>query len=181
MSAKRPEWLTVAQVCEELQITADEWNAWRAAGNTPLHLAMPGGQLRVRAADFDHWLDALTVPDEPPAEARTRAKADPRGHQALTATSRLSSAYICQRVRDAIDASGNRGLMRSEIWSIFSRTKTLSQFNEMIAELLASGAYEEFIRRTGEGGRPPVVYRRKVSREALGDASRATTANGRTR
>ncbi len=54
-------WLTVAEVCGYLQVTADEWRAWQAQGDTPMHATGADGELRVRAADFERWLDARTV------------------------------------------------------------------------------------------------------------------------
>jgi hypothetical protein len=178
----RTEWLTVAQVCADLQVTEAEWEAWRAAGDTPLHIAMPSGELRLRAADYAQWLDARTVDDDAPqarTEARTGTEPDPYGNPYAYgnphgfAPFRPIAAYWRQRIRDAIDATGERGLSRSEIWAILGRSKSGRQFNEVIAELLASQAYEEIIVRTGEGGRPPVRYRRrKPSHEARADASR---------
>lgn len=179
MTANGPEWLTIAQVCDDLQVTEAEWNAWRAAGDTPLHMVMPGGQLRVRAADYARWLDGLA--DDAPetrTEARTRTEPGPYGNPYAYgnprgyAPFRPLSAYWCQRIRDAIDASGARGLMRSEIWALTRRRFSLRQVNDALAELLASGAYEQTTERTGAPGRPPVVYRRKPSHRARADASR---------
>lgn len=84
------------------------------------------------------------------------------------------SGYCRDQIRDAIDASGNRGLKRSEIWQVVSRSKSLRQVNTWLAELLATGEYEEFVTHTGESGRPPVRYRRcKPSSTAGDDATRA--------
>jgi excisionase family DNA binding protein len=53
-------WLTVTEICRNLQIPHAEWETWRERGQTPLHRVLPGGTLRVRRADFDNWLDSLT-------------------------------------------------------------------------------------------------------------------------
>jgi hypothetical protein len=50
-------WLTVPQILEDLQVTAEEWHAWRAAGETPAHAAMPDDTLRVNAAEYNLWLE----------------------------------------------------------------------------------------------------------------------------
>jgi hypothetical protein len=50
-------WLTVPQILEDLQVTAEEWHAWRAAGDTPAHATMPDGTLRVNAAEYNLWLE----------------------------------------------------------------------------------------------------------------------------
>ena len=52
--------LTIPEVCAYLKVTEAEWNTWRAAGDTPLHIVADDGQLMVRAADLTRWLDALT-------------------------------------------------------------------------------------------------------------------------
>lgn len=65
-----PGWMTVPQVCAWLKVTEAEWAEWRAAGDTPLYAVGPGGQLRVRVADLNRWLDAHThgAENEPTAE-----------------------------------------------------------------------------------------------------------------
>jgi predicted DNA-binding transcriptional regulator AlpA len=50
--------LTVAQVCEELQIAQSTFYDWRAKGTGPRCIKLPNGQLRVHRADLDSWLDA---------------------------------------------------------------------------------------------------------------------------
>jgi len=221
MTRTRTEWLTVPDVCADLQVSESEWHTWRARGDTPLHIAMPGGQLRVRVADYERWLSdrtgTLVVGQVPQARTRPRTGAGPYpyGEPAQWSLSgaasppdpysdpyaygepglrqhRPLSAYWRQRIRDAIDATGDRGLGRAEIWTLLSHGKTGRQVGELLAELLASQAYEEITIRTGGPGRPPVRYRRKPSRTAGNvasvadesdaspraghDASRSTTA-----
>jgi predicted DNA-binding transcriptional regulator AlpA len=50
--------LTVSQVCEELQIAQSTFYDWRAKGTGPRCIKLPNGQLRVRRADLESWLDA---------------------------------------------------------------------------------------------------------------------------
>jgi hypothetical protein len=176
MTAKpRAEWLTIAQVCADLQVTEPEWNTWREAGDTPLHIVTPDGQLRVRAADYARWLDSLAVDDDASAEA-LRDASRLSAANATPAPFRPLPAYWRQRIRDAIDATGDRGLGRAEIWALTRRCFSLRQINEALAELLTSEAYEEIIVRTGNG-RPPVRYRRRKPSHAAGnDASRGAVA-----
>jgi hypothetical protein len=178
MTAPRADWLTIAQVCADLQVSETEWDAWRQAGDTPLHVVMPDGQLRVRAADYARWLDGLT--DDAPqgrTQARTRTEPDPYGdpyaygNPAGWAPSRPLPAYWRQRIRDAIDATGDRGLGRAEIWALTNDAFSLRQINDALAELLASQAYEEITVRTGERGRPPIRYRRRQPSHAAGNAA----------
>jgi hypothetical protein len=175
MTAPRAAWLTIDQICAELQVSETEWNAWRTAGDTPLHVVMPDGQLRVRAADLERWLDTLTDDNASP-----RASADASRSSATDATPapfRPLSAYWRQRIRDAIDRTGDRGLGRAEIWALTSRDFSLRQINGALAELLASEAYEQLTVRTGATGRPPVRYRRRdPSHAARAYASRGTVA-----
>jgi len=190
MTAKpRAEWLTIAQVCADLQVTEAEWHTWREAGDTPLHVVMPNGQLRIRLAHYLRWLDDLQAAeaardDSEAPGTRTRTEPDPYaspyayGNPAALAPFRPLPAYWRQRIRDEIDATGDRGLGRAEIWALTRRCFSLRQVNEALAELLASEAYEEIIVRTGEPGRPPVRYRRRKPSSAAGDdASREARAD----
>jgi hypothetical protein len=186
----RAEWLTIAQVCAELQVSETEWGAWREAGDTPLHVVMPSGQLRVRAADVERWLDSRAddTPTEQVSEARTeprtRTEPDPHGNPyaygddpAILGLLRPLPAWRRQHIRDVIDAAGDNGLSRTEIWALTSRGYTNRQLNHALAELLAGEAYEEFIVRTGAPGRPPIRYRRKPSHAAGDNASFAARAD----
>lgn len=49
--------LTVAEVCDELQIALSTFYDWRAKGTAPRCLSLPNKQLRIRRADLDAWLD----------------------------------------------------------------------------------------------------------------------------
>jgi len=192
MTKARAEWLTVAEVCADLQVSETEWHAWRAAGETPLHIAMPGGQLRVRAADYQRWLSARTetlaagqvpqprtgttpYPYGQPSQSRlsgATSQPDPYAYGSLKPRPhRPLPAYWRQHIRDAIDATGDRGLGRAEIWTLLSHDKTGRQVGELLAELLASEVYEEITVRTGEPGRPPVRYRRRQPSHAAGNVA----------
>jgi hypothetical protein len=57
--------LTVREILEDL---ADEngdplprrtWDEWRAKGTGPKCLKLPNGQLRIRRAEYERWLNAL--------------------------------------------------------------------------------------------------------------------------
>lgn len=56
--------LTLAQLCEELQISRSTFYDWRAKGRTPRCIKLPNGDLRVRRADLERW---LTECEESPA------------------------------------------------------------------------------------------------------------------
>ena len=51
--------LTLAQLCEELQISRSTFYDWRAKGRAPRCIRLPNGDLRIRRADLDRWLDRL--------------------------------------------------------------------------------------------------------------------------
>jgi hypothetical protein len=59
-------WLTVPQICVELDITPEEWQQWRAEGNTPPHTVIDG-TARVLRTDLDAWMKTLatTSPENP--------------------------------------------------------------------------------------------------------------------
>jgi excisionase family DNA binding protein len=50
-------WLTVAEVCAELQIARSTWEKWRQKGAAPKAVRLPSGKLRVRRDWLDAWLD----------------------------------------------------------------------------------------------------------------------------
>jgi predicted DNA-binding transcriptional regulator AlpA len=50
--------LTVGEVCTELQIAPSTFYEWRTKRTGPRCIKLPNGQLRVRRADLETWLDA---------------------------------------------------------------------------------------------------------------------------
>jgi excisionase family DNA binding protein len=56
----RPEdRLTIAQLCTELGISRSTFYEWRAKGRAPRCIKLPNGQIRIRRAEFERWLDSL--------------------------------------------------------------------------------------------------------------------------
>ena len=55
--------LTLAQLCEELQIARSTFYDWRAKGRAPKCIKLPNGDLRVRRADLERWLASLEESD----------------------------------------------------------------------------------------------------------------------
>ena len=55
--------LTLAQLCEELQIARSTFYDWRAKGRAPKCIKLPNGDLRVRRADLERWLAGLEEAD----------------------------------------------------------------------------------------------------------------------
>lgn len=49
--------LTVNEVCDELQISRSTLYDWRMKNRAPRCLKLPNGELRVRRADLDAWLE----------------------------------------------------------------------------------------------------------------------------
>jgi excisionase family DNA binding protein len=54
----RGERLTVREVCAELRISRSTFYEWRAKGRAPRCIKLPNGDLRIRRAELDRWLDA---------------------------------------------------------------------------------------------------------------------------
>jgi excisionase family DNA binding protein len=48
--------LTIAEVCEELNIARSTFYDWRAKRKAPLCIKLPNGDLRIRRSDLDSWL-----------------------------------------------------------------------------------------------------------------------------
>ena len=53
------ERLTIDQVCAELQVARSTFYDWRVKGRAPRCLKLPNGEIRIRRADLDRWLDGL--------------------------------------------------------------------------------------------------------------------------
>ena len=51
--------LTIAQLCEELGISRSTFYEWRAKGRAPRCIKLPNGQIRIRRAEFERWLESL--------------------------------------------------------------------------------------------------------------------------
>jgi len=58
-TAKPRGTLTLAEICEELQISRSTFYDWRTKGRAPRCLKLPNGDLRIRRTDFERWLSAL--------------------------------------------------------------------------------------------------------------------------
>jgi len=58
LTRKSRDKLTVAEVCEDLQIAQSTSYEWRTKGTGPRCIKLPNGQLRVRRTDLEAWLDA---------------------------------------------------------------------------------------------------------------------------
>ena len=56
--------LTLAQLCDELQIARSTFYDWRAKGRAPKCIKLPNGDLRVRRADLERWLAGLEEGDD---------------------------------------------------------------------------------------------------------------------
>jgi excisionase family DNA binding protein len=50
--------LTVVEVCEELGVSRSTFYEWRTKGRAPRCIRLPNGEIRVRRAELERWLDA---------------------------------------------------------------------------------------------------------------------------
>lgn len=51
------EHLTIPEVCAELKVSRSTFYDWRAKGRAPRCLRLPNGDLRIRRADLEAWLE----------------------------------------------------------------------------------------------------------------------------
>ncbi|MFY1687686.1 helix-turn-helix transcriptional regulator [Plantactinospora sp. WMMB782] len=51
--------LTIADVCEDLEISRSTFYDWRAKQKGPRCLRLPNGELRIRRIDYDDWISSL--------------------------------------------------------------------------------------------------------------------------
>jgi excisionase family DNA binding protein len=56
--SRAAERLTVAEVCAELRIARSTFYEWGAKGRAPRCIKLPNGDLRIRRAELERWLDA---------------------------------------------------------------------------------------------------------------------------
>lgn len=54
----RSRHLTIAEICEELGVARSTFYDWRAKGRAPRCIKLPNGDLRIRRAELDRWLEA---------------------------------------------------------------------------------------------------------------------------
>lgn len=50
--------LTIAEVCEELNVSRSTFYDWRAKGKAPRCIKLPNGEIRVRRSELDRWLES---------------------------------------------------------------------------------------------------------------------------
>jgi excisionase family DNA binding protein len=56
--SRTPERLTIAQVCQELGVSRSTFYEWRTKGRAPRCIRLPNGEMRIRRAELERWLDA---------------------------------------------------------------------------------------------------------------------------
>ncbi|MGK3203223.1 helix-turn-helix transcriptional regulator [Amycolatopsis sp. MEPSY49] len=49
--------LTIAELCAELAVARSTFYEWRAKKRAPRCIKLPNGELRIRRADLESWLD----------------------------------------------------------------------------------------------------------------------------
>jgi excisionase family DNA binding protein len=50
--------LTIAELCDELDISRSTFYEWRAKRTAPRCFKLPNGELRIRRSDLDDWIDS---------------------------------------------------------------------------------------------------------------------------
>ena len=56
--SRRREYLSIADLCDELGITRDTFYKWRAKGAAPSCTKLPNGALRILRDDLENWLNS---------------------------------------------------------------------------------------------------------------------------
>jgi predicted DNA-binding transcriptional regulator AlpA len=51
--------LTIADICADLGVSRSTFYDWRAKGRSPRCIKLPNGEIRIRIADYEAWLDSL--------------------------------------------------------------------------------------------------------------------------
>lgn len=50
--------VTITQFCDDLGISRRTFYEWRAKKRAPRCIKLPNGELRIRKADLDNWLES---------------------------------------------------------------------------------------------------------------------------
>jgi excisionase family DNA binding protein len=50
--------LTIAELCDELDISRSTFYEWRAKRTAPRCFKLPNGELRIKRDDLDTWIDS---------------------------------------------------------------------------------------------------------------------------
>jgi excisionase family DNA binding protein len=58
---KRPEWMTVSDLCEELRVTRSTYDRWMRKGSVPPYRRLTSGRVLFDAEDVAEWLDSFLV------------------------------------------------------------------------------------------------------------------------
>lgn len=59
MTTRKPTvHLTVQQFCEELGISPRTFYEWRTKQRAPRCIKLPNGEIRIRRAEYERWLDS---------------------------------------------------------------------------------------------------------------------------
>nr|WP_228644939.1 helix-turn-helix domain-containing protein [Microtetraspora sp. AC03309] len=56
---RKDEMLTVAQVLDELGVSARTFYRWREIGKAPEGFKLPNGEIRIYRSEFTAWLETL--------------------------------------------------------------------------------------------------------------------------
>jgi predicted DNA-binding transcriptional regulator AlpA len=52
---KKPSWLSMKEVLKDLGVPRSTMNDWRARGQAPRFVKLPGGQLRLSRVEYEAW------------------------------------------------------------------------------------------------------------------------------
>ena len=56
---RKDEWLTVAEILDDLDVPRRTWQRWRELGLAPEAIKLPNGELRIRRSVYDAWLASM--------------------------------------------------------------------------------------------------------------------------
>ncbi|WP_306371626.1 AlpA family transcriptional regulator [Nocardiopsis sp. CC223A] len=58
-SGRVHSWLSVDDICADLDVAKSTFHDWRAKGRAPRCTKLPNGALRIRRQDYEEWLQDL--------------------------------------------------------------------------------------------------------------------------
>jgi excisionase family DNA binding protein len=57
VTRRTTSYLTIAELCKELDISPSTFYEWRAKGRAPRCIKLPNGAIRIRRTELERWLD----------------------------------------------------------------------------------------------------------------------------
>jgi hypothetical protein len=111
------DWLTIPEILADLDVPEEDWREWEAAGQAPIGVHFPDGQVRISVREYERWIDAL--PDD------AGPVTDP--------------ATIRDAIRHMLKRAGARGMTYAELCDLFGHLLSHHAITAALDALVRAG------------------------------------------